>query len=366
MAPSNSHPTSSRRAVSLQIGVALIASVACELPVSPSKYSKADDDSSTKQPGEQPSKTLVEAFSDGSDACARDLEQSCSSNLKRCATTRGCEDFAECVLSEATPAAPTTCGDLLNTTLEARWSYEDLRACWGERYQTCSVGSNWQCLGGYDPPSTERATLTLSQTLTYFEQSGLDADFDVRVCGPLTDCSAPIARASTDAHGRYTVTLPVEVTPGRPGSAWWGYRQVTSPKIHSTRIEQNIPVWGDHVDVTRVLDSQQVRILQLLSGAARAEAVFIQVLDCKSSPAGNVRLTLGNSESGSIGYADSPDAATAPHGGAAAYDLEFDRQLSITAEWLGDDLESPVLVSQWRGSIHSGEVVYVKLYPEPR
>ena len=366
MAPSTPRPAHSSRAIALLIGLVLITSVACEFPASPSKYTKADDDSSATQPGEQPSTTLVEAFADGNSACARDLEQSCSSNLKRCATTPGCEDFAACVLGEATPAAPTTCGDLLDTTLEARWSYEDLRACWGERYQTCSIGSNWECLEGYDPPSTEHASLTLSQTLTYFEQSALDADFDVRICGPLTDCSTPIARTSTDAHGRYTVTLPVEVAPGRPGSAWQGYRRVDSPKIHSTRIEQNIPVWGDQVDVTRVLDSKQVGILQLLSGAASTEAVFIQVLDCKSSPAANVRLTLGNSESGSIGYADSPHAATAPHGGAAAYDLEFDRQLSISAEWLGDELGSPVPVSEWRGSIQPGEVVYIKLYPEPR
>lgn len=323
-------------------------------------------DSVATPPNEQPATTLVEAFADGNSACARDLEQTCSSNLERCATTPGCEDFAACVLDQATPAAPTTCGDLLDTTLEARWSYEDLRACWGERYQACSIGANWECLGGYNPPSTERASLTLSQTLTYFEQSALDADFDVLICGTLTDCSTPIARATTDAHGRYTVTLPIEVAPGRPGSAWRGYRRVDSPKIPSTRIEQNIPIWGDHVDVTRVLDSEQVELLQLLSGAARAEAVFIQVLDCRSSPAANVRLTLGNSESGSISYADSPRAATAPHGAAAAYDLEFDTQLRISAEWLSDGAESPVPVSEWRGSIHPGEVVYVKLYPEPR
>ncbi len=343
-----------------------MTSVACELPGSPSKYSKAEDDAAAVQLGDTPSSRLAEAFADSDSACARDLESSCGFNLKRCARTPGCAEFAECVLGEATPAASTTCGDLLDTTLEARWSYEDLRACWGERHQTCSVGTNWDCVGGYDPPSTEHAALTLSQTLTYFEQSALEAAFDVRICGALTDCSSPIARAATDAHGRYTETLPVEVVPGRPGSAWWGYRQVDSPRIHPTRIEQNIPVWGDHVDVTRILDSQQVGILQLLSGATRSEAIFIQVLDCKSSPAGNVRLTLDGSESGSIGYADSLRSATAPHGGAAAYDLEFDQLLRIEAEWLSDGAEGPLPVSEWRGSIRRGEVVYVKLYPEPR
>src|SRR6187549_1495417 len=119
MAPSTPRPS---RAMSFQIGAVLIACVACEFPASPSKYTKAEHDASATQPGEQPSTTLVESFADGNSACARDLEQSCSSNLKRCAATPGCEDFAACVLGEATPAAPTTCGDLLDTTLEARWS----------------------------------------------------------------------------------------------------------------------------------------------------------------------------------------------------------------------------------------------------
>ncbi len=349
----------------LGVWLVLLCICSCDFPFSSSKYTTTDD----AQPAESNADIrapIVQAFAGTDSACARDLEDNCASNLDRCSATPGCSDFAVCVLDEATPAAETTCGDLLTTSLDARWSFENLRACWAERYQQCSVGSDWSCVDRYNAPSTERSELTVSQTLQYLDQPGRRADFSVRICGQLTDCKTPIAETTTDDDGRYTVTFPVGTAPGRPGSSWLGYRKVDSPGIYPTRIETNLPVWGNRVEVTRLLDSSQVDLLRTLSGAVRDEAVFVQVLDCLSSPAARVRLVLHQSKTGLVGYVGSSEASTGARGAAAVYNLELGQEQLLTAEVDTDDSEHPVVIGRWHGFLESGEVVYLKMYPEPR
>jgi hypothetical protein len=343
----------------------LCSCAACEFPLSASKYEVAAGPEEQASGPSEP--RLLAAFSANDPACVAELESKCPANVRQCATTPGCTDFTECVRAHATPAAETSCLDVLGTSLEARWSYETLRACWAEQYAICDVGNDFRCAGQYEAPNAERSEVTLSHTIKYLDQPDRPADFLVRICGFLSDCSTPLNEIATDPSGQYTVTIGVGTEPGGPGSAWAGYRLVESPGIDPTRVESNVPIWGVRTEVTRVLDKTQQQLLAALVGEAHSNAVFVQALDCQSAPAAGVAFELPLSTAGRVRYVAGVDAvATDGTGAAAIYDLEPERLQQLVATLPERAGESARAVATWHGFQPSGHVMYVKLLPDPR
>jgi hypothetical protein len=324
---------------------------ACDFPISTSRYEVRE---STQR--------LLDAFSDGIDECRAQLEEGCGVHLDNCAKTPGCIAFSECVRSLRNPVAEATCRSQVDSSLEAQWGYELVRACWAERLVVCDVGTDWDCIDNYVPPAAEpRPYLLLSQQVSYVDR-GLNGDvIDVAVCGLAPDCSDPLATGRTDTEGRFTLEVPI--AEGTAGLTWNGSRLLSGDKIIPSFVELNIPVWHDRVETTRLQTRALVELQQALAEIEYASAIFTQVLDCRSSPAAGIRFVPSD---GADAYVDSfgqlGGDVTTGSGAGGVYDFDPAEMVEIVAYREADGAE----VARWSGQLPSDKIMYLKLYPPPR
>jgi hypothetical protein len=323
----------------------------CDFPISASKYEVRES-----------AHNLVDLFSDGVAECSAQLQVGCGVHLRRCEETPGCAEFSACVRTLRNPGAEATCRSKVDSSLEAQWGYEMLRACWAERVAACNVGTDWDCLDEYLPPAAEpRSHLLLSQALSYVDRALNDDVIDVAVCGLAPDCSDPLAIGATDAEG--FVTLEVPISEGKAGLTWNGSRLLTGEKIIPSFVALNIPVWHDRVEITRLQTRTLVELQQAFIKSKLASAIYAQVLDCRSSPAPGIRFAPS---AGAATYVDDEglpggDATTAS-GAGGVYDFDPAERVDIVAYRAADD----VVVARWSGQLPSDKIMYLKLYPEPR
>lgn len=334
-----------------------LAAGACEFPLATKDYRVEP----RAEPGGvlPPTVALLRAFAGDDRDCAEAVESSCGATLARCEAEAGCVDYSACVREMSNPLATTKCQDRLGTSLAAQWAYEDLLRCWYGLDAKCSVGRDFRCAGNYDLPHSERTEFTLSERITYLYGEGLAPDFSMAVCRLGTDCAEPSAVAALDSAGRYTVTVPWGEGLGGPGSAWTGYRLVTGPNIYPSRLESNLPVWGTRITVTRVLTKDLLDLLAL-SYEARQEAIFVQVVDCQSSPAPGIEVSLTDPSHGIVVYeGDGP--VTVNEGAVVIRDAKLDTVLELVARrgQAGD------VVASHRITLSEGHLAYVRIYPEP-
>jgi hypothetical protein len=334
-----------------------LAAGACEFPLAPKDYRV--EPRAESEDALPPSVALLRAFAGDDQDCAEAVESTCSATLARCEAEAGCVDYSACVRDISDPLATTKCQDQLGTSLAAQWAYEDLVRCWYMLDAKCSVGRDFRCAGNYDLPHSERTEFTLSERISYLFGEGLVPDFSMAACRLGTDCAEPLAVAALDSAGRHTVTVPWGEGLGGPGSAWTGYRLVTGPNIYPSRFESNLPVWGTRITVTRVLTKDFLDLLAM-SYDAQQEAIFAQVVDCQSSPAPGIELSLTDPSHGIVVHEG--DGPVTVNEGAVVI---RDAKLGVVLELVARRGQGGDVVARHRITLPEGHLAYVRIYPEP-
>lgn len=328
-----------------------------ECEASPSQMTLLNEEDARLRP-------LLDAFAGGDEQCARAVQSACPLQLTRCARTEGCQEFTECARDIADPMAESKCSERLGAGIATHWAYEKLRACWAEQTESCRIGQDWSCLSGYSEPSLASSQIVLGQELKVF-QGPPATNVRVRICQAVTDCSDPLLEVTTDAClGEYRATFSSSAEPGAPGDGWEGYRLVQGEPVKRALIATNVPVHGRRVDVVRLFSDSQYEFLVLSHDVlVPSGAVFVQVLDCQSSPAPNVEFEL-TSETGRVDYPEGTER-TDSDGAAALYNLEDGRVQRISAV-LVDAQGERTSIASWEGVVTQDTLTYLKLYPEPR
>ena len=329
---------------------------ACEFPFSPEKYQLAPD----SEGQESAQRVALRAFTQ-EPTCVEQVQNACPQTLSECARIAGCAELATCIRERRTPAAEPGCASELDSSIDALRAYEALRACWAEQYGSCDVGSDFDCLEAYVKPGVrERSQLLLQEQFKYVGHDLNGATFTLLACGlGPDDCEPPLALATTDENG--WASMSVSLNPGRAGQEWSGARRVSGDQIRESRIERNIPVWSDHVEVTRLADEGTLRLGRELLGISGDQAVLVQVLDCQSAPAARIELRASHGEvyyHQGLGFAK--EGGTRGVGAADVLNAPADTPLTIDAID-----QTGRIVASWLGRLAPHELVYLKLYPTP-
>jgi hypothetical protein len=129
--------------------------------------------------------------------------------------------------------------------------------------------------------------------------------------------------------------------------------------LKTSRIERNLALWSDQVELTRVMRDSTLDLAQTVFMIAERQAVFLQVVDCLSNPAAGIVVKASGAR---IIYSNDffpiPEAVeTFGVGSAAVFDFKATEGLTIEA-FRGD-----VRVATAKVGVGQGEVVYLKLFP---
>lgn len=369
--PAGSRAPSAARRVARPglVAAAFAGMLACDFPISSSKYSVADGDvpddlgGAPGVGGADPRvQTLVRAFAREDDRCATAFGDACAAALAACGESAGCLDYGLCMRERAEPTAETTCSDDGLTSIEDSWKFELVRHCWASRYAECDLGRNFTCVGVYGPPRGDRTGAAVRQQILVRGLESEQSDFTVSFCAEWTDCSTPVAEVAADpATGVYDATLPIGGKNFGAGNEWRGYRLVRGPEIPDSVVSANIPFWGRRLEITRLLSTVQTRALSVWYGMDAERSVFVQVVDCLSDPAPGIVFEVPTSASSSVGYVDedgnSVDGATVATGAAGITRYDPAEPQTIEALRDGD------VIATWSGELAAGMPRYLRLHP---
>jgi hypothetical protein len=262
----------------------------------------------------------------------------------------------------ADPAAETTCSDEASTSLDDSWRFELVRHCWATRYAECDIGRDFACAGMYGPPSGERSAVEVRQQILLSGAENARNDFSVAFCEEWSDCSAPVLEVVTDrSTGIYDAAIPVGGKNFGVGNDWRGYRLIRGAGIPDSVVGANVPIWGRRLEITRVLDSEQVAGLAEWFGVDALRSVFVQVVDCKSDPAPGITFEVSTSESEVVSYvADSGvpvEGPTVASGAAGITGYDTEQPHTIWA------MRGQQVVATWSGELSAGMPRYLRLHP---
>lgn len=363
--------------------VAASAALACDFPISGSKY-RIDDGGTAFSSGaegaakdrgdvhaaggngleqlDSHTRAIVQAFARDDEECATAFVAACTDALTNCAASSGCVDYSICMRERAAPSAETTCSDDGDTSLEDSWRFELVRHCWASRYAECDLGRNFECVGDYGPPSGERVVAEVRQQVLVRGAEGAGSEFTISFCPEWSDCSEPVVQVATNrVTGVYDATLPVGGKNFGVGNEWRGYRLVRGPDIPDSIVAANIPIWGRRVEITRVLSTQQVGAFSFWYEADIKSSVMVQIVDCLADPAPGISFELPTSATAIINYVDGdgsrvPDQTVASGAaGISGYDPEELQTISA--------MRDGEIVATWSGELSSGKPRYVRLHP---
>jgi hypothetical protein len=271
----------------------------CGFPVDDSKYEIED---------QTPVEQIAEAFSEGNQGCKACLESACVNEIKACAATEGCTEFAKCVRKQANPAGQARCSSgELDVPFAANLAYTGVVTCWMGCPSQCAVGRNWGCLDGYTPTQPPSTTVTIRQSFSYLCERGAVPGARVSYCD---DDGLCVDTAPTDDTGTSTFHLPINVN--GPLAGLGGFRLVEGEYFRARhRLERNLPIWSDQVESTRVLTASCASIaaygLAEIDGSAAdwyAETVGVQTFDCHTSGAEGVALEIPTAPAALILYTE--------------------------------------------------------------
>jgi hypothetical protein len=333
--------------------------IGCDFPFDSSKFEVDRKPAATVAAPQSPVDLLVSVFTN-EPTCAHEFEVNCAPKLADCADLEGCVELTRCMRQKADPVAEVTCSRELHTSIEQHWRYELLRHCFAQRYATCELGKNFDCVDHYGPAAPSDPIEIRQQLL--FRDGAPGGPFDVHYCPDYTDCESPIASATMEEGAAYyDVQLQLAPLNYGAGQGWQGYRLIGGDQILASTTETSLPFWGPHVEITRLLSNLDIAVASQKYGGDAREAVYVQVVDCLSDPASGITFRASGSPTPSIWYStDSgdavPDPPTKATGAAGIYPLNLVVQ---TIEAWKDDR----LVADWTGSRHSGKPMYLRLYP---
>jgi hypothetical protein len=246
--------------------------------------------------------------------------------------------------------------------MEDSWKFELVRHCWATRYAECELGRNFDCVGGYGPPTGERTQVSVRQQLLLRGAEGARSDFRVAFCTEWSDCSLPLLEVDTDeTTGLYDALLPIGGKNAGLGNHWQGFRLVRGANIPESVIATNVPIWGRRVEITRLLDSAQVETLFLWFGVRAERSAFVQIVDCHSDPAPGISFDVSTSATATIGYVDDignrVEGTTVASGAAGISDYDPEEPQTIRALRNGEP------VASWTGELSAGRPRYIRLHP---
>jgi hypothetical protein len=129
-------------------------------------------------------------------------------------------------------------------------------------------------------------------------------------------------------------------------------------------IEANVPIWGQRVEITRVMSNLTLGYIAEKFGAKAENGVFVQVVDCKSEPAAGVSIELPDSPNAKVVYVDhTGPVLEAPlslaTGAAGIYDHDKTNEQRIVARKNGR------VVAKYSGVLEAGNPRYIRLQPNP-
>lgn len=249
---------------------------------------------------------LMARFASGSPSCSACLSAgTCGTAFETCSENPGCTAFAECKLTDPSPASDAWCVVGLEPLAEDRELARALSDCWQGCVQECEGGMDFDCMGNYTWPAAPQSTVTLTQELLFAPAPTPVIGARVSACSPLPDCDSIQLGgepAMTDEQGRYSVEVPVATEP-QPLAGFRGYRLVEGAGLEPHRLSRNVPIMIDLVERTRLLSEEASGVLLPLLGAHDPiDAMFFQVFDCRGVGAGGARLELPESPEAMVGY----------------------------------------------------------------
>lgn len=346
--------------------VPCVLALACDFPVSASKYEVDDEPVESVEPFEH----VVAAFARGSTSCDECLRASCKPFIEACANTSACPEFAECVQEEANPAGQARCASQYDhVSLATLVPYADMRACWAKCESDCNIGRDWGCLGGYKVTHPPRETITVQQSLSYVCQGGPVLNALVTVCVTEEHCNDQV---ETDAAGSYTVKLPI---PRKTLAGWRGFRRVTGGILSKPhRLQRNLPIWTDQVESTALMSDYCAAVYEqtLASEVGPADwgaVLSVQLFDCQMTGAEGVVLEIETAPDARIVYVGSdridvsfPDDSSKAAGEGLALIAHVppgDHELVAYESTSGKRLAKASL------TVTGEELILYNLYPEP-
>lgn len=373
----------------LSLHLPLMALFACQFPLKPEHYTFTETDSGTlaTAPPSDPGSSrhadddLFELLGGEAD-CVNDLHKACSAEIDTCSASKACKALSDCVLELQYPGALAECASTLAmpSPTSVLHDFEMMRDCWVARAHKCTVGDNFECVGNYTaPPVAHKKSLHVEQRFQYLGPSAeiQDEVFTLYACNFGDGCARPLStsRSSTDGWAE----LDVPLTLGTASQNWTGNRLVTGSYVRPSRLERNIPLWFDHVELTLLMEETMVQAVKkegerALGGVAAElglpssyasiedQAVFVQVLDCLGNPAPDITIT--SSTLTPTVYLDGDNhrlaferSTTFRDGAASVFDLPPDTDVTLRA-FRGDRQ-----VSTWTGRLAAHDVIYLKMFP---
>ena len=137
---------------------------------------------------------------------------------------------------------------------------------------------------------------------------------------------------------------------------------VEGAQIQRSHIRLNIPVWGDWVEVTRLVDTELLESYRAISQSEHLSIIYVQALDCQAAPMAGVRFETTNGiVSYTKGFESTREGPTDGYGAGAVWDFDSSKKIEIRVVREKD----AQVVATWSGSLPVDEAMYLKLLPEP-
>lgn len=375
----------------LLLTLALVA-LACDFPVSTEHFgirSDTGDDAGHSgddagHSGDDAGPTLY-ALLGGNSECEDDLRKACSAEIETCGHSDACATLTACALRLMYPGALAECASKLQveSASDVLRDFEMMRDCWVARAHKCEVGTNFECVGEYTaPPVALKQSLRVAQRFQYLDPGPdlQDEVFTLRACNLGDGCELPLSTGQSSANDWVELDVPLAL--GTASQNWAGNRLVTGTYVRPSRIERNLPLWFDHVELTLLMQEALIQAVKaeatrVVEQAAVAlgldpsyatiedQAVFVQVLDCLGNPAADVTVT--SSTITPTVYLDGDNhqlaferTTTFRDGAASVFDIPPDTDVTLQASRDGQ------IVSTWTGRLAAHDVVYLKMFPTRR
>lgn len=337
-----------------------VAVGACGFPISESEYSVE----STAE-----SQRLVRLFGGSDPRCADAIQSACTDEIEDCIHTAGCEELTACRWTIGHPGAFALCTAEVADQQATLVAHARLYDCVSSRVVDCGFGRDFACAGQYTPPRPPSKSIALSQTLFLLEQAVPAREVKVEICSPLPGCSEPMATAETDEDGFFRVSVAVQQEPASV-AGWRGFRRVSNDTIGSVRLQSNIPIWADQYTETSIMATSTVEELKKWFNLTYREAIFVQVLDCRSMGASDLVLEVDDVSYPIVLYAEANevasfggDATSAEAGGAAVIiDLVPERSYSVAVRHKDDG----ALIADGSVYVEANQMAYLTFQPNYR
>jgi len=238
----------------------------------------------------------------GGTACLQCARSHCKDTKQICDENPNCTDFAQCVATR--PGLVAECHQL-RRDFDAMQVGQTVSACFAGCAAPCGLGTNWTCIGAFDPESPDGNTSAkVLRQYSRFGSGGTPiAGLDVRACNRLdVDCAKPQDTATTDENGE--VTLEVAWGGSHPGSqtaGFDGYLELTSQLIEPSwlptlRFGDGNPIVKDGGLQAIIGNGRDPKLLALAKAAIGVDvdltlsAVGVETHDCLGSAAPGVRF----------------------------------------------------------------------------